>query len=241
MKNLGRSNRDMSCAKNKKAPKTYPTLVAENPTKHTTTVTNSRAFSHDRSRHRIVSTNTNTEKEAETEKPPHLRDASGKASRTVDGERDNHDNTDNGNKQLLAVDKLAAERITEKTEANLTNDIADVGGRIHSTTDEERNGWGRNGGDGSEVALVEELVGPDGRGKIDDEQVIGVEHKTYTADGVELEVGPGKGLAGVTSFILLEGEKVAVLILAGVAVLLPDRHDEQMSGCLGKANEVPAV
>lgn len=47
-----------------------PTLVAEDPAKHTTTVAERAAFGDNGSRHWIITTNTNAEQEAETEKPP---------------------------------------------------------------------------------------------------------------------------------------------------------------------------
>lgn len=207
----------------------YPALVAENPAQHAPAVLEGGALGDNGSGHGVVTTNTDTEKHTETEQPPHLRYTSLETRSAVDGEGDDHDYTDDGDDQLLAVDKLASESIAQEAERELTDDVTDVGCGIDRTTDEERNGRRRGLGGGTEVTGAEELVCPERGGQVDDEEIVGVQHETDTADHVELEVGPCEGPVGVSGLILLEGDNVAILVLASVGVFFPDRHD--CGGC----------
>ena len=59
------------------------------------------------------------------------------------------------------------------------------------------------------------LEHPDRGGQVDDEEVVGVNHETDTADGVELEVVLGHDFGETAGFVLL----LVVLLLVGVVRL----------------------
>lgn len=203
----------------------YPTLVGKYPTQHSATVGDSRTLSDDGSRHWVVTANTDSKKDSETKEPPHLVDTFLETRGAVDWKRDDHDDSDDGNDQFLAVDELATKDIAHETETDLPNNVADVGGGVDGTPNEERNGWRGDFGRGGQVASVEELISPERRSKVDNEEIVAVEHETYATDGIELEVGPGEDLARIAGLVILEGDDVAMLVPASVRVLFPDGHD----------------
>jgi len=103
--------------------------------KHGTTVTEGSALGDNGGGHRVVTTDTDTHEETHTEQVPEL--VASRAGHVV-GEGDEEDNTDDGNDQLLAIDELAAEDITEETERDLTDDVTNVGSSVDGTTEQKR-------------------------------------------------------------------------------------------------------
>ena len=93
------------------------------------------------------------------------------------GQADNQDNTYDHDDHLFPVDKFPAKGITEESERQLTNDIADVGGRVDGATQKERVGGSLDGGFGQAAPV---FVGPYRGDQVDNEEIVGVEEETDT-------------------------------------------------------------
>lgn len=58
------------------------------------------------------------------------------------GQADDKNDSDNHDDEFFAVNKFPSESIAQEAEGKLTNDVADIGGRIDRTTEKQRVGWG---------------------------------------------------------------------------------------------------
>lgn len=106
-----------------------PTLVGEDPGKHGTTLLHVRTVRNDGSRHGVVTSDTNTHEDTEGGHP----DGDAVSAKVV-GSRDDQDDRDNDDDELLSVDGGSTQCVTEETEHELTDDVTDVGGCLEDTT-----------------------------------------------------------------------------------------------------------
>ena len=116
---------------------TYPALIRKDPAQHTATVAERGAFGHNGGGHGVVSTDADAHQHSHAEEIPEF--VPGRAAHVVwqaDDQYDTHDHDDH----LFPVDKFPAKCIAHEAKRQLTNDVADVGGRVNGAAQEERIG-----------------------------------------------------------------------------------------------------
>lgn len=92
------------------------------------------SFRHDGSRDGIISSDTNAEHESPAENPGHLEVWCRNAVWQTDAEYDSND-SDN---KFVPVDESAAEYIAKVSEGKLSDNVANIGSRIHKTAKQRR-------------------------------------------------------------------------------------------------------
>ena len=159
-------------------------MIREDPTQHPTTIAKRRAFCDDGGGHGVVPTNPNAHEQSHSKEIPKLVP---RGTTHMIGQADDEDDADNHDDHLFAVDEFPAKGIPHESKRQLTNDVADVGGRIDGAAQEERVGGSLDGGLGQAAPV---LVGPYRGDQVDDEEIVGVEEETDT-------VRQGLGVSGL--------------------------------------------
>ena len=91
----------------------------------------------------------------------------------ADDEYDTHDHDDH----LFPIDEFPAKGITHETKRQLTDNVADVGGRVDGAAKEERVGRSL---DGWFAQAAPVFVGPYWGDQVDDEEIVRVEEESDT-------------------------------------------------------------
>ncbi len=116
---------------------TYPALIREDPAQHTSAIAERGAFCNNGGGHGVVSTNPDAHEHSHAEEVPELVP---RRPAHVVWQADDQYNTHDHNDHLFPIDKFPAKGITHESKRQLTNDVADVGGRIDGAAKEERVG-----------------------------------------------------------------------------------------------------
>ena len=221
---------------------TYPALIREDESQHTTSILQSRAFSNNGSRHRVVAADSDTHQQTETEQVPEL--VVGRLDRVWQSDDENY--TNDSDDHLIAVDELAAKSITHEAEHDLADDVSDVGSSVDGTTKKKWVSWLLHA-----LKTTPVFVLPDGSYQIDDEKIVGINEETNTArlcensnsainchcdlpaNHVQLQITPGHDLCQtlglVCALILLNRDDVAILVTARVCLFLPLHGEGRVS------------
>jgi hypothetical protein len=97
-------------------------LIGKYPSQHLTSLLQVTSLSHNRCRHRVITTNTHTHQHPEHEDPDHLQSRCRNAVRKADGQY----RANNADDKLLAIHELAAKCVTKVAENKLSEDVSDV-------------------------------------------------------------------------------------------------------------------
>ena len=157
-------------------------MVRKDPAQHASTVPEGGAFGNDRCGHGIVPTNTDTHEHSHAEQIPELIPR--RAGHVVWQANDQYD-THHHDDHLFPVDESPAKSIAEESKRQLTNDIANVGGRVDGATKEKRVGRSLDGWLGEASPI---FVGPYRGDQVDDEEIVRVEEESDTIHGCQLVV-----------------------------------------------------
>lgn len=90
---------------------------------------------------------------------------------------DDQYDADHHDDHLFPIDKFPTKGIAEESERQLTDDVTDVGSRVHGAAKEERVCGGLDGWFGQTAPV---FVGPYWGHQVDDEEVVGVKEETDT-------------------------------------------------------------
>ena len=151
-------------------------MVGEDPAQHTSPIAEGGAFGNDGGGHGVISTNSNAHEHSHAKEIPEFVP---RGAAHMIGQTDDQDNTYDHDDHLFSVDEFPAKGITKEAERQLTNDIADVGGRVDGATQKERVGGSLDRGFGQAAPV---FVGPYRGDQVNDEEIVGVEEESDTVD-----------------------------------------------------------
>lgn len=99
---------------------------------------------------------------------------------------DDQYNTYHHDNHLFPVDKSSAKGIAHESKRQLTDDVADVGGRVDGATKEQRVGGGLDRWLGQATPI---FIRPYRGDQVDDEEIVGVEKESDTMQVSRLDPG----------------------------------------------------